>query len=119
MSWVRCLVVSLCALAAPVWAHSSLDHSEPKDGAVLKQAPREIRMWFTEPIKVGLSTFEVRDSTGKQVDKRDLRADEKEPALVRLSLPANLRSGVYKVVWSAVAQDMHVARGSFSFRVAP
>lgn len=119
MSWLRCLLVTLCALATPVWAHSSLDRSEPTDGAVLKRAPREIRMWFTEPIKVGLSTFEVRDSAGKQVDKRDLRAGEKAPTLVRLSLPANLGPGVYKVAWSAVAQDLHVAKGSFTFRVSP
>jgi methionine-rich copper-binding protein CopC len=119
MSWLRCLLVTLCALATPVWAHSSLDRSEPKNGAVLKRAPREIQMWFTEPIKVGLSTFEVRDSTGKQVDKRDLRADEKEPTLVRLSLIADVAPGAYKVTWSAVAQDLHVGKGSFSFRVEP
>ncbi|MBA3830372.1 MAG: copper resistance protein CopC [Chthoniobacterales bacterium] len=28
-------------------------------------------------------------------------------------------SGTYKVGWIAVAQDMHVSKGSFSFRVAP
>lgn len=113
------LFVSLGAFAAPAWAHSSLDHSEPKDGAVVKQAPPEIRMWFTEPIKAGLSTIEVRDATGKQVDKRDLRADEKEPTLVHLSLIAEVAPGTYKVTWSVVAQDLHVIKGSFSFRVTP
>jgi methionine-rich copper-binding protein CopC len=117
----RCLllVVSLIALAASALAHSSLVRSEPKEGATLKQAPNEIRMWFTEPIKAGLSSIEVRDAAGKQIDQRDLHADEKEPALVRLALPANLGPGAYKVIWSAVAQDLHVARGSFSFRVSP
>ena len=76
-------------------------------------------MWFTEPIKVGLSTFEVRNAAGKQIDQRDLHADEKQPALVRLSLPADLSSGTYKVTWSAVAQDLHVTKGNFSFRVGP
>ena len=85
----------------------------------MKVAPHEIRIWFSEPIKVGLSTFEVHDAAGKQVDQRDLRADEKEPALVRLSLAADLGPGTYKVSWSAVAQDLHVGKGSFSFRVAP
>lgn len=90
-----------------------------KNGETLKAAPNEIRMWFTEPIKAGLSTVEVRDAAGKQIDQRDLGADEKEPALVRLPLPAGLGPGAYKVTWSAVAQDLHVAKGSFSFRVAP
>ncbi len=119
MSRWRWCVVSLCAFATPLWAHSSLDRSEPKDGAVLKQAPHEIRMWFTEPIKAALSTIEVRDSAGRQVDRHDLRADEKQPALVHLSLIAEVAPGNYKVTWSAVAQDLHVSKGSFSFRVAP
>lgn len=118
MSW-RLLVVSLCACATPALAHSSLDHSEPKNGAVLKQAPQEIQMWFTEPIKAGLSTIEVRDAAGKQVDKRDLHADKETPALVHLSLVAGLTPGSYTVTWSAVAQDLHVARGRLTFRLAP
>jgi methionine-rich copper-binding protein CopC len=113
------LFVSLLVVAAPARAHSSLERSEPRDGATLKTAPNEIRMWFTEPIKAGLSTIAVRDAAGKQIDRRDLRAGEKEPALVRLSLPANLRPGAYKVSWSVVAQDLHVTRGNFTFQVAP
>ena len=115
----RLLIVSLWLIAAPAWAHSTLDHSEPKDQSVLKQAPHEIRMWFTEPIKAKLSTIEVRDAEGKQVDQRNLIADEKDPALVRLSLISELAPGTYKVTWSAVAQDLHVSKGSFSFKVQP
>lgn len=113
------LIVSLLASAAPVWGHSSLLRTEPKDGAVLQQAPNEIRLWFSAPIKVALSTVQVRDARGKEVDGRDLRADEKEPALVRLSLASGLGPGTYKVSWTAVAQDMHAGKGSFSFRVGP
>src|SRR5262245_23087130 len=112
-------IPSLVLLASPAQGHSSLERSEPKDGETLKIAPGEIRIWFTEPIKVGLSTFEVRNETGKQIDQRDLHADEKQPTLVRLSLPADLSTGIYKVSWSAVAEDLHVTKGNFSFRVAP
>jgi len=119
MSRVFFVIASLVLLTLPAVGHSSLERSEPKDGENLKVAPGEIRMWFTEPIKVGLSTFEVRNAAGKQIDQRDLRADEKQPELVRLSLPAALPSGTYKVAWSAVAQDLHVTKGDFSFRVAP
>lgn len=119
MKHALCAIVSLFALAAPVLAHSSLERSEPKEGEILKAAPAEVRFWFSEPIKVGLSTIAVHDAAGKQVDRRDLRTDEKEPALVRLSLPAGLGAGVYKVTWSAVAQDLHVGKGGLSFRVQP
>ncbi len=119
MSRVLFAIFSLVLLAAPALGHSSLERSEPKDGETLKVAPSEIRLWFTESIKVGLSTFEVRNAAGKQIDQRDLHADEKQPALVRLSLPSDLSPGIYEVTWSAVAQDLHVTKGHFSFRVGP
>ena len=121
MKKVFLLFVSLIAVAlsAPAEAHSTLAKSEPADGAKLSAAPHEIRIWFTEPIKVGLSTIEVRDTGGKQVDQRDLRPDGKDRNLVRLSLSPQVIPGTYRVTWSAVAQDLHVTRGSFSFRVAP
>lgn len=119
MNWRCCLIVSLGALAPSVWAHSSLEHSDPKDGAVLKQAPPEIRIWFSEPIKAGLSTIEVRDAAGKEVDKRDLRADREIAVLVHLSLVTGLAPGSYTIIWSAVAQDLHVSKGRLTFRLAP
>src|SRR4029453_7805161 len=115
MSRILFAIPVLVLLASPSLGHSSVERSEPKDGETLKMAPGEIRMWFTEPIKVGLSTFEVRNQAGEQIDQRDLRADEKQPALVRLSLPAALPSGTYTVTWSAVAQDLHGTKGNFSF----
>jgi copper resistance protein C len=102
-----------------VSAHSAFLRSQPANGATVKQAPNEIRMWFSEPIKTVLSTIEVHNASGKQVDLRNLHADEKEPALVRVSLREHLAPGVYRVLWNAVAQDLHVAKGSFSFRIAP
>ena len=76
-------------------------------------------MWFTEPIKLGLSIFEVRNQAGKPINQRDLHADEKQPALVRLSLPANTSAGIHKVTWCAVAHDLLMAKGNFSFLIAP
>ena len=108
----------VCVCCSGVLAHSALQRSEPKDGARLAQSPNEIRIWFSEPIKVALSSFAVRDRAGKQIDKGDLRADVKEPMLVHLSLPPKLGPGVYKVSWSAVAQDLHVGKGGFSFEIA-
>jgi methionine-rich copper-binding protein CopC len=107
------------ALSAPAQAHSTLSKSEPAEGAKLSAPPNEIRLWFTEPIKAGLSTIDVRDAAGKRVDQRDLRPDEKDRNLVRLSLSPQLGPGTYRVTWSAVAQDLHVTRGTFSFRVGP
>ena len=118
-SFFGVVALSLLAALPSATAHSTLDHSEPKAGAVLKSSPNELRIWFTEPIKVALSTVEARNETGQQIDRKDLRADKKEPALVSLSLLPNLGAGTYNVSWTAAAQDMHVSKGSFSFRVRP
>lgn len=121
MSRLSALVGALTVLAvqASALAHSTLDHSEPKEGAALKASPNEVRMWFTEPIKVGLSTIEVRSETGKQVDQCDLRVDQNQPALLHLSVLPKLVPGTYRVSWTVVAQDMHASKGAFNFRIAP
>ncbi len=113
------LTFFLFAALASAEAHTTLARSEPKADAILATAPNELQLWFTEPFKVGLSTIEVRDAAGKQVDGRDLRADAKNPKLVHLSLGGKLAGGTYQVKWTAVAEDMHVSKGSFTFRVAP
>jgi len=118
MRYLFPLFVSLVAMTAHVVAHSEFDHSEPRNGRKLKQTPNEIRIWFTEPIMPALSSIEVRDASGKQVDRRDLHADQSNPALVHLSLPT-LGNGSYKVIWSIVARDLHVTKGNFGFEVMP
>ena len=70
MSRILFAIPGLVLLTSPALGHSSLERSEPKDGETLKVAPGEIRMWFTEPIKVGLSTFEVRN----QPENRSINA---------------------------------------------
>ncbi len=112
------VALALLGLATQALAHSALERTEPKDGAQLRQSPNEVRMWFAEPIKVQLSTVTVSDAAGKQIDQRDLHADEQEPTQVRLSLPKDLAPGVYRVTWSAIAPDLHVGKGTFSFQIA-
>lgn len=99
------------------WAHSTLVRSEPASGAILTQSPTEIRIWFNEPIKVGLSEITVRGRDGKQVDRGQAQVDEKEQTLVHLALAKNLSPGTYEVNWRAVAQDLHVTKGKFSFEI--
>ena len=44
------LLSSATALAADVWAHATLVRSAPADGAILAEAPQEVRLWFDENI---------------------------------------------------------------------
>jgi methionine-rich copper-binding protein CopC len=101
---------------ARVEAHAFLKDAEPSVGSTVQTSPNEVRIRFTESIEPAFSRIQVFDPSGKEVDKRDVRLDPSDHALLRVSLP-QLGAGVYKVVWRVVSVDTHVTNGSFTFRI--
>jgi len=99
-------------------AHAFLDHADPKVGSTVAGSPSVVKAWFTEELEPAFSKIQVFDSTGKEVDKKDVKIDSSDKTLMSVSLPA-LPAGAYKVKWSAVAVDTHHTTGTFSFTVAP
>jgi hypothetical protein len=102
--------------SAQLEAHAFLKRAEPAVGSTVQTSPKEVRISFTENIEPAFSTIQVFDVSGKEVDKRDVRLDRSNHALLHVSLPP-LRAGTYKVVWRVVSVDSHVTNGSFTFRV--
>ena len=78
--------------------------------------PAQVKIWFTERLEPALSKIEVFDSSGQQVDKRNVQADKSDAILLSVSLRP-LQPGKYKVVWRVVSVDTHVTTGDFSFEV--
>ena len=111
------LLLIMTADSARVEAHAFLQRAEPAVGSTVQASPSEVRVLFTEKIEPAISTVQVFDASGKEVDKRDMYLDRLNHALLRISLP-RLEAGTYKVVWRAVSVDTHVTEGSFTFRVA-
>jgi methionine-rich copper-binding protein CopC len=97
-------------------AHAFIKGADPAVGSTLQTSPREVRIWFSEKIKAGVSTIRVFDSSGGEIDKRDVRLDPSNQKQLRVSLPP-LGPGTYKVVWRVVSVDTHVTTGSFKFRM--
>ena len=60
--------------------------------------------------------IQVFDSSGLEVDKRDVKIDQSNAALLTVSLP-KLKPGKYKVVWRVVSVDTHVTTGNFTFEL--
>ena len=110
------LLLIVVAGSARLEAHAFLKRAEPPVGSTVQTSPSEIRVLFTEKIEPALSSIEVFDASGKEVDKRDVHLDRSNHALLHVSLPP-LELGSYKVVWRVVSVDTHVTNGSFSFRV--
>ena len=101
------------------WAHAFIDHTDPLVGGVVKQAPAEVRLWYTQGLESAFSRMQVFDTAGKEVDKKDVHLDPKNNHLMVVSLPAGLGAGTYKVVWRVVSVDTHPTEGAFKFRVEP
>jgi copper resistance protein C len=102
--------------AARVEGHAFLKDAEPGVGSTVQTSPNEVRIRFTENIEPALSSIQVFDTSGKEVDKRDVHLDRLDRALLHVSVP-RLGAGTYKVVWRVVSVDTHVTNGSFTFRV--
>jgi methionine-rich copper-binding protein CopC len=115
---MKCIVifVILMAASARLEAHAFLKDAEPKVGSTIQTSPSEVRIRFTENIEPAVSSVQVLDASGKEVDKRDLHLDRSDHALLHISLP-QLGVGTYKVVWHVVSVDTHVTNGNFTFRV--
>jgi len=107
----------LLGSAAPASAHAALSGTDPRDGAVLKSAPRQLTLSFTE--SVGLLDGSVR-LLGP--DNRRVRVGEARHApdgddRVSVTLPDGLRTGTYTVAWRVVSADSHPVSGAFSFSI--
>ncbi|GAA3988689.1 MULTISPECIES: copper resistance CopC/CopD family protein [Streptomyces] len=111
------LVLLLLGSAGPASAHAALRDSDPKDGAVLKSAPRHLTLTFTESVGLLEDSFRVLDP-----DNHRLRLDRAEHGpegsdTARVTLPAKLAEGTYVVAWRAVSADSHPVSGAFTFSV--
>ena len=117
---MRCTIVSLFLIvltgAVRVEAHAFLKNAEPGVGSTIQTSPNEVRIRFTENIEPTFSSIQVFETSGKEVDKRDVHLDRWDHALLHVSLP-RLQAGTYKVMWRVVSVDTHMTNGNFTFRV--
>jgi len=118
---MKCTIVSLFLIVLTsttrVEAHAFLKDAEPAVGSTVQTSPSEVRIRFTENIEPTFSSIQVFDTSGKEVDNRDVHLDRSDRAQLHVSLP-QLGAGMYKVVWRVVSVDTHVTNGSFTFRVS-
>jgi len=108
------LVVSTAA------AHALLLKSKPADGEVLARPPDRVQAWFSEELDTRLSSMQVFDAGGAQVDNGDGGVDLNDPdhASMLVTLPSNLPNGTYTVRWAAVTLDDNgLSQGEFIFGV--
>ncbi|MGW0418664.1 copper resistance CopC/CopD family protein [Streptomyces sp. NPDC003015] len=111
------LVLLLFGGAGAASAHAALKATDPEDGSVLKSAPRDITLTFTESVGLLDDSFRVLDPDGKRLKTGDSGHGAGGSDTAHVSLPAKLTQGTYTVAWRVVSADSHPVSGAFTFSV--
>src|SRR2546425_10140315 len=78
-------------------AHAILLRSDPAKDAVLRVAPDQVRMWFSEALNPAFSTAVVVNGANQRVDNRDAHISPDDASEMDITLQANLPPSVYVV----------------------
>ncbi|MEV1052654.1 copper resistance protein CopC [Streptomyces sp. NPDC049887] len=99
-------------------AHAALTGSNPKDGAVLAVAPRDVTLTFSEQVALGNDSIRVLDPRSKRIDTGEVKnLGTGDVVRYGVALHSGLPDGTYTVAWQAVSADSHPIAGAFTFSV--
>jgi methionine-rich copper-binding protein CopC len=99
-------------------AHAVLVSSNPANGSILSQPPKEIRLSFNEAIETRFSSVRLTRSGGKKVQTGGSSSDAQKRSDLVVPL-APLPPGKYQVRWQATSADSHRIQESFGFEITP
>ena len=123
------LLLYLMFLPLQLNAHSPLEFSEPKNGAILKSFPKNLLLSFKAPAKLIRVSLNERDSIKNDslfkslfsskkkmgnILNNDISQDFREKFV--LTLPP-LSTGHFIISWRAMSEDGHIIKGDFSFSI--
>ncbi|MDX3760096.1 copper resistance protein CopC [Streptomyces mirabilis] len=98
-------------------AHAALTGTDPQDGSVLKSAPTEVTLSFSESIGLLDDSFRVLDPDNRRVHTGDPGHAGDRSDTARVTLPKGLGTGTFTVAWRVVSADSHPVSGAFTFSI--
>ncbi|WNM29057.1 copper resistance protein CopC [Streptomyces sp. Li-HN-5-11] len=117
LALIAVIAGALLASAAPASAHAVLTGSDPRDGSVLKTAPKQITATFDESVALVEDSLRVIGPDGRPVTAGDPRHAGGRGDTARVPLTSGLGQGTYTVSWRVVSADSHAVSGAFTFSV--
>jgi methionine-rich copper-binding protein CopC len=112
-------IAVVASLSGHAMAHAHLVSAVPPVGGVVKAAPANLELHFSEAVNLTFSGVEVTGarsgvlSTGKTVLKA---GDDATLVVPLLGAPA---ADTYTVSWHALSADGHKVKGVYSFAIKP
>jgi copper transport protein len=106
-------VVAALVLPGTAFAHATLLHTFPANGAVLAKAPTAVTVAFDDSVRVAKGNAAVDNETQSSVLAGKASARGRD---LRIPLKA-LADGAYSVRWSIVSDDGHREEGVLAFAV--
>ena len=106
-------VLALSAWREPFHLH--LLKSVPAANAMMPAAPESIRLWFSQPPELAVTSVKVTGPGSSTVPLAPLTGGDS--SLVVAPVKGKMAAGAYTVTWRTMAKDGHVVRGTFAFKV--
>ncbi|MFF4399914.1 copper resistance CopC/CopD family protein [Streptomyces sp. NPDC001480] len=106
---------ALLAGAGPASAHAALTGSDPAQGVVVKKAPTQVSLTFSEQVSMNDDSLHVLDPKGKNVDVG--KPSNISGTTYAVQLKSGLADGTYTVAYQVVSADSHPVSGAYTFSV--
>jgi methionine-rich copper-binding protein CopC len=96
--------------------HAHLVRADPAVNDTIAATPTAVRLWFSEPVELGLSRVKIVRVGGDTVKTSGLRHEGSAATTAALDLSAPPTApGTYVVTYRVVARDGHPTSGSYNF----
>jgi len=114
MKNISTIAMSIATLfAGAALAHTELKATFPADAAMITEAPGNVELFFSEPVR--LTALSIQKDDERKQSLGPLPSETTESFSV--ALPAMTDDGHYVVTWRALSEDTHVMNGEFMFAV--
>lgn len=115
---VAVLAITAAAVlaASPVWAHATLEGSDPAPSATLAALPGSVTLTFDEAVTTLPTSLRVYGPSGNRIDDGVLAHPGGLGDEISVGLTGAER-GTYLVSWRVISADSHPVSGAFTFSV--
>jgi len=101
---------------APAAFHAHLVRAEPAVNDTIATTPKSVRLWFSEPLELGLSRVRIVRIGGDTVKTGSLRHEGSATTTASLDFSGPVMTpGTYVVTYHVVSRDGHPTTGSYNF----